>query len=116
MNRLTGALAAGLIVSLAGSVRAQEAPATPDGAALYRQNCRSCHGATGTPSERMRQLYKNLRPLSDSTVLASLTVDSIVTVLVNGKGDKKPFGDKLSRDEMVAVANYVMTLGRPAGP
>jgi mono/diheme cytochrome c family protein len=91
----------------------------PDGAALYRQNCRSCHGAKGVPPARMVSLYPTLTTLADSTVLKHLTTDSIVAVLRHGRGkDMKAFADRFSPAEILAVAKFVKTLrsAAPTGP
>lgn len=83
----------------------------PDGAALYRQHCRNCHGSRGKPTQRMQGLYPEIKSLADSATMAGLGADSIVTVLVKGMGkDMKPFGEKMTREEMRAVAEYVLTL------
>jgi mono/diheme cytochrome c family protein len=114
MNRalLTATLTLSLTVA-AQSVAAQ-APAGPDGAALYRQNCRSCHGARGKPSAQMSGVYPSLVTLSDSAVQAKLTVAGVVTLLTKGNGkEMKPFADKLSKEEIQAVAEFVKTL-KPA--
>ena len=91
---------------------AQAAPAEPDGGALYRQHCRSCHGLKGTPPARMVTVYPTLKAFGD------LAADSIVAVLRHGKGkDMKAFADRLSPAEMQAVAAYIRTFGdAPAGP
>jgi mono/diheme cytochrome c family protein len=87
----------------------------PDGAALYRQNCRSCHGARGVAPARMVTLYPTLKNLADSTEQARLTEAAIVAVLQHGKGkDMKPFADRLSAAEIAAVAKFVKTFGSPA--
>src|SRR6185503_9535903 len=107
MNRI--ALTIGIYVCLAGSVRvsAAQAPPAPDGAALYRTTCRGCHGARGKPSEQMRGVYPSLVVLSDSAEQAKLTVDGIVTLLTNGNGkEMKPFKDKMSKEEIRAVAEF----------
>ena len=100
-------------------VLALRPPATtqqPDGAALYKQHCQSCHGATGVPSARMVALYSELKPL-DSALLAGLTTDSIVAGLRNGVGKMKSYSGKLSDAQLLAVAKFVKTLGSaPAGP
>lgn len=112
MNQVVSRLVAVLVVSLAG-VRAGAAQAPDEGEALYRQHCRKCHGARGTPTERMLGLYPTLKSLSDSAFQARVSADSIVTVLARGSGeDMKPFGDKMTREQMTAVANYVRTLKR----
>lgn len=94
----------------AGARSAAAQAAAPDGQALYQQNCRSCHGATGTPSERMAGLFPTLKPLTDSDFQAKVSADSIVTVLTHGKGKMKSFAEKLKPEEMAAVAKYVKTL------
>jgi mono/diheme cytochrome c family protein len=106
-----------VLFSLAATFLAAQAPAAsdPDGAAVYRQQCRSCHGARGVPPARMLTLYPTLKTLADSTLQAHMTTDSIVAVLRHGKGkDMKSFTDKLSAAEMLAVARFVKSLGSPA--
>ncbi len=108
------AFVAGTILALtwgASAATAQE----PDGAALYRQNCRSCHGAKGTPPARMATIYTTLKPIGDSAFAARMSVDDVVGVLQKGKGkDMKPFADRLSAAEMQAVAKFVRTLASAA--
>ena len=115
MNRVVLSVGLALaMVSPTGAATAQGA-AAPDGAALYRQNCRACHGARGKPSEQMKGVYADLVTLSDSAVQARLTVDGIETLLTKGNGkNMKPFTEKLSKDEIHAVAEFVKTL-KPAG-
>lgn len=114
--RVLGTVFAALAVALATAPTAPaQAAAEPDGAALYRQHCRSCHGARGAAPERMRSVYPTLTSLADSAAQQRLTIDAIVGVLQQGKGkDMKPFGDRLSPAEMVAIAKFVRTFGSPA--
>jgi mono/diheme cytochrome c family protein len=87
----------------------------PDGAALYRQHCKSCHGAKGVPPARMVTVYPTLKTLADSAEQAHLTEAAIVTVLQHGKGkDMKSFADRMSAAEIAAVAKFVKTLANPA--
>lgn len=109
MKRFAVVIALGFATSLTLGAHAAAAQ-TPDGATIYRQHCRTCHGSTGTPAARMVSLYPKLKTLSDSAFMATLSVDSIVNVLKKGRGDMKPFADKLSAAEMTAVAEYVRTL------
>lgn len=112
MHRLA-AIAAGLALALTIGAKPAAAQA-PDGQALYRQNCRTCHGSTGTPTSRMAEMYPAIKPFGE---LAGVGADSIVTLLVNGAGENmKSFKDKLSPDEMKAVAQYVLTLAKPKTP
>ena len=116
-SQTLAAVVSSVIVALAlgvSSAGAQAAP-EPDGAALYRQNCRSCHGARGVPPTRMLSIYPALHSLADSALQARVTTDSIVGVLRHGKGkDMKPFADRLSPAEMLAIAKFVKTFGSPA--
>jgi mono/diheme cytochrome c family protein len=117
MRRLKGVVAAGVFVLLAAAARpaAGQEPAAPapDGKALYEQHCRRCHGATGTPSERMVGMYETLKPLSQ---LTGVSADSIVTLLVvGGTEGMKSYKDKLTAAELKAVAEYTLTLSKPQG-
>jgi mono/diheme cytochrome c family protein len=122
MNRIMRTPAVGIFACLtlaAGAAAQQPAAApAPDGAALYTRLCSNCHGKTGTPPEAMKRLFPAIVVLSDSTFLASLSADSIVAVLQGvGTGKhKKPFTDRMSHEEMVAVAAFVKTLGTARGP
>jgi mono/diheme cytochrome c family protein len=108
-TRMAGAFVAGAFLALGLGASRAEAQA-PDGAALYKQNCRSCHGAQGVPTPRMATLYPKLKSLADSAYLASLSTDSIAVVTRDGIGDMKPCKDKLSADQIAAVARFVKTL------
>lgn len=79
-----------------------------DGLAVYKQECKSCHGINGVPPARERAKYKKIRTLGDSGFVADLSKDSIVTILKNGiDKNMKSFKDKLEPDEMEAVAGYI---------
>jgi mono/diheme cytochrome c family protein len=115
MKCLPVAIAAALVLALGAGNAAAQAQA-PDGQALYRANCRSCHGATGVPTSRMAALYQNLLAI-DSAYLAGRSEDSIVAVLQSGIGrDMKSYKEKLTPDEMHAVAAYLRVLAKPATP
>ena len=89
------------------------AAAAPDGAALYGQHCRRCHGARGAPTQRMLDLYPELKSLADSAVMAHVTVDTVLVLINKGRGDMKPLADKLTPEEQRAVAQYALTLRAP---
>ena len=109
MDWTGGALVTAVLLAV-GPGASRAAVQQPDGAALYRQHCRSCHGAAGTPTARMLTLYPKLKSLADSTYLASLSLDSIVTVTRDGIAEMKPYKDKLSADQITAIARFVKTL------
>lgn len=119
MKRLVFTLAAVFALALTAGTSiatAQAAAAEPDGAALYRQHCRTCHGLKGVPTQRMMGLYPELKTLADSAFQAGLSVDSISAVVRRGAGrDMKPFADKMTPEEIAAVARFVKTLVAGAG-
>lgn len=85
----------------------------PDGKALYEENCRKCHGVIGNPPKTMKEKYPKIATFN-AAFIASRSDDSVVKVLTHGKGeDMKSFKDKMTPDEMMAVAKYVRSLGAP---
>jgi mono/diheme cytochrome c family protein len=91
-------------------------PQGPDGKAIYESNCRRCHGVIGTPPKTMKAKFPKIATF-DAAFIASHSEDSIVKILVKGKGeDMKSFKDSLKTEEMVAVAKYVHELGSKAKP
>jgi cytochrome c553 len=113
MSRLIAVL---LVVFTAGARRAsgQATDAKP----LYDENCKKCHGVRGIPPKNMKEKYPKIATF-DAEFIAKRTDDSVVKVLMKGVGkseDMKSFKDKLSADEMAAVAKYVRELGLKAKP
>lgn len=80
----------------------------PDGKALYDENCKKCHGAIGTPPKAMKAKFPKIE-VFDPAFFAHRTDDSVVVILTKGKGqDMKSFKDKLSHEQMEAVAKYIV--------
>ncbi|HUL49364.1 MAG TPA: cytochrome c [Gemmatimonadales bacterium] len=98
-----------VVVALACAVRTGAAQG-PDGAALYKQHCKSCHGAKGIPPANMRTVFPELKTLADSGKFAAIPLDTIEAVLRKGKGHMRSFQGTLKPEEMAAVAKYVKTL------
>jgi mono/diheme cytochrome c family protein len=70
----------------------------------------------GTPPKTMKAKFPKIATF-DAAFIASHSEDSIVKILVKGKGeDMKSFKDSLKTEEMVAVAKYVHELGSKAKP
>jgi mono/diheme cytochrome c family protein len=96
-----------LVVGIAGRASAQAAADTKE---LYSANCKKCHGVLGTPPKAMKEKFPKIATF-DGAFLAKHSEDSIVTILTRGKNeDMKSFKDKLSPDQMHAVAQYVREL------
>ena len=108
---VVGVLLAGGAFARAGA----QAP-TPDGRALYQENCKKCHGVLGTPPKTMKAKFPKIATFN-AEFITKHSVDSIVTVLTKGKNeDMKSFKDKLSPVEMKAVAEYVNELASKPHP
>jgi mono/diheme cytochrome c family protein len=91
----------------AATVAAQD----PDGAVLYRQQCRACHGLKGVTPPRMLTLYPELKTLADSGAFAKLPKDSVLAAMRHGKGTHmKSFAAVLSAEQMEAIAKYIKSL------
>jgi len=105
MIRLLGA--AVVLASAAPTLAAQ----APDGAALYREHCKECHGAAGRPTKQALGKYKDIK-VFDAAFLGARSDDSLLAVLKHGAKDgkeMKSFKEKLSADEMGAVVKYMRT-------
>lgn len=107
-------LAAALLLGSGAVSRA--AAQAPDAAALYAGNCKKCHGVLGTPPKTMKAKFKKIATF-DAAFLVGRSEDSVETVLKKGVGkgdDMKSFKDKLTGEEIDAVAKYVIELGKKA--
>jgi cytochrome c6 len=103
-RQVTFALVLSLVVLLATPLFAA------DGAALYKTNCNTCHGATGegdTPAGKMMKAKPlggaEIQKATDAELLASIT---------NGKNKMPAFGKKLSADDIKAVVTYIRTFAK----
>ena len=100
---------------LAVSTAAAQAP---DGQALYQLDCKKCHGVLGVPPKAIQKKMDKVVTF-DADFATKFSEDSIVRILVKGgkSEDMKSFKDKLTHEEMVAVAKYVRQLAtRPKAP
>lgn len=71
----------------------------PDGMAVFRQKCVTCHGADGTLG------LNGAKNLGEST----LTLEERINIITHGKKLMTPFGTVLSEEEIRAVAEYTQT-------
>lgn len=103
-------VSAGAAVPAAGGAVATNVQDS-QGQEMYQANCRKCHGVRGVPPKTMQAKFPKIATF-DAAFFAKLSQDSIVTILTRGKGeDMKSFRDKLSHDQMRAVAAYIRSLG-----
>lgn len=87
------------VIALASSV----CFAQSGGEATYTAKCKTCHGATGTPSPGMAKMM-GIKAASDPEI-KKLSVADISAVVKNGKGKMKPIAG-LSDAEIKDVATY----------
>jgi len=103
----TGLSVIGLLALASTTAFAQ----APDGKTLFEANCKKCHGVLGTPPKTMQKKFDKIM-VFDADFIAKRSDDSVVKILTKGgkTEDMKSFKDKLSTDEMKAVAKYVRDL------
>jgi len=76
----------------------------PDGMAVFRKYCVTCHGADGKLG-----LY-SAKDLGEST----LSRDERINIITHGKNLMTPFGTILSPAEIEAVAEYTLSFKKKA--
>jgi mono/diheme cytochrome c family protein len=84
------------------------AEGTPNGKDLYDKKCAMCHGADGVA----KGMGKGSANLNDPAWQAKNSVDAVVQATAEGKKDTKmpAYKDKMSAEEIKAVAEYIKTL------
>lgn len=91
-------------VCLAGSMGfAQSA-----GEAVYKANCQSCHGSTGTPNPGIAKAM-GVKPASDPDYKKESEADMSASVK-NGKGKMKAFSGKLTDAQIKDAVDFFRTL------
>ena len=79
---------------------ATSATLAPDGMAVFRQRCVTCHGSDGNLGlNGAKQLSESVLPLEER-----------INIITHGKKLMTPFGSLLSTEEIKAVAEYTLTL------
>jgi len=96
---------------LAAAISTSAAAQGADGKAVYEANCRKCHGPAGSPSEAIKKMSPKIGTF-DAAFFAKRTDEDLVKQITEGKDKMKPFKDKLSADEITAVAKYIRTLAK----
>jgi mono/diheme cytochrome c family protein len=87
----------------AAAAQSASATTTPDGAAIFRQYCVTCHGADGKLG------LNGAKDLSASI----LTPEERINIITYGKKIMTPFNEVLTPEEIKAVAEYTQKLATP---
>jgi mono/diheme cytochrome c family protein len=82
--------------------------AQSSGEAVYKANCQSCHGTSGTPSPGIAKMM-GVKAASDPDI-KKLTAEQEFESVKNGKGKMKPFASKLTDAQIKDVVTYFRTL------
>lgn len=91
-----------------GSVGIRQAP---EGKEIYLKNCKQCHGVLGAPTKASLRKYEKIPDFTNAEFFKTRTHEELLESIEKGKGrDMKGFADKLSKDEMKAVMEYIHTL------
>jgi cytochrome c6 len=90
-------------VCLAGAMGFAQA-----GEAVYKANCQSCHGSTGTPNPGIAKAM-GVKPTSDPSYKGVSAADMVASVK-NGKGKMKAFSGKLTDEQIKDAVDYFRSL------
>ena len=92
-----------LLVLPVAACGGDDAPSDADGGEvsgeqIYSTNCATCHGQNGEGGVGM--------PLGDGAVADALTLEGQIEVITDGRNAMPAWGDRLSAEEIEAVAVY----------
>jgi len=82
------------------SISEADAPPPSEGEMVFNTNCAMCHGRKG---DLGMSGAKNL-------VTSALTRDEVIAMVTSGKGTMMPYGETLSKKQIAAVADHVLSL------
>lgn len=93
-----------LVVSVAGAMGFAQS----SGEAIYKANCQSCHGSSGTPSPGIAKMM-GVKPASDPDYKKESEADMIASVK-NGKNKMKAFSGKLTDPQIKDAVDFFRSL------
>jgi mono/diheme cytochrome c family protein len=97
-----------MVVLAAFSVAGSMGFAQSAGEAVYKANCQSCHGTSGTPSPGIAKMM-GVKAVSDPDI-KKLTAEQEFDSVKNGKGKMKPFASKLTDAQIKDAVTYFRSL------
>ena len=80
--------------------------ASADGKALYDAKCAMCHGKDGVA----KTTAKGSGNFNDAKWQEATKLEAVVTTVTDGKGKMKGYKDKMSAEDIKAVAQYVKAI------
>lgn len=104
-SSLTSSAAAASAPTASSAVQAKKVDPTKD---LYLSNCQMCHGPDGrSPIKDMSFVGRQWKTKTTAEAVKMITKGSPGTVML-------PFEDKLTKEQITALARYVRALDTPA--
>ena len=104
-KRVRSNVALAAILAFAGGMSFAQA-----GSDTYKSKCASCHGATGMADSGAGKSLK-IKPVNDPEVKKMSQAD-LIALTTNGKGKMPAFKGKLSDDQIKAVVDHYISLGK----
>ena len=90
---------------------AQAVSQVPDGKAIYLKSCKQCHGVLGAPTKTALRQDDKIPNFTDAAFFKGKKDEDFREAVAKGKGkNMKGFADKLSKEEIGAVVEYIHTL------
>jgi len=87
-----------------------------DGKQLFAKHCTSCHGVEGRGDGVAGRAMKPPPPdIANPVFLATVTDDSIATVVRDGVRGMKPLGKVLTRAQIQVIVGHLRALGQARG-
>lgn len=93
-------IAAALLACGNATMDDADAPPPTEGEMVFNTNCAMCHGRKG---DLGMSGAKNL-------VISALSRIEVIAMVTNGKGTMMPYGKTLTKKQIEAVADHVLTL------
>lgn len=97
-----------LVLAAATCIAGSMGFAQSSGEAIYKANCQSCHGSSGTPSPGIAKMM-GVKAASDPDI-KKLSAEAEFNSVKNGKGKMKPFSTKLTDAQIRDVVTYFRSL------
>ena len=94
------------VIAVAGSLGFAQS----GGEAVYKANCQSCHGSTGTPNPGIAKAM-GVKPANDPEYKKASEADMVAAVK-NGKGKMKAFSGKLTDAQIKDAVAHFRSLGK----
>ncbi len=100
-----------LLISLVLIVFATPTIALADGKADYNAKCTACHGGDARTNTR-RAKTLNIDPTKLYLPASQMSKAEMIAIIEKGKDKMPNFEDKLTKDQIIAIVDYVKGLSK----